>query len=679
MESETHRTTQWKPLQDGLAKATGLSLLAYGPSRSVDLSRTVCEPSQDNPICRLLQEQYGQRAQCDAHCGRQVARAFETGRGAAFTCHANLRAFTAPVTDEQGVSLVILGGKSFSSYEDFFLFRETAQRYGVDAATLLTVAKDIHFKDVAFVESAAGLVEEIARGVLRSLASRQRQEASSARLMTLFAISAELRNQLDQPSLFRLALSTIGVLFNANSAMILDVEARGDRYSAVESFGVKREALSRYSAPRHQKLLAQIQPSHRHVASHAASELGQAGFPPDVTSAHVFSLAQDGRRLLVVLDTAFADDDVKVLSAFCDLFAVILENANLRAQVADRRQGLASLTELMRNSASTLSVADLSQIVLDCTTASVDAEQGSLMLLDEDRNELVVKAIKGLNPKIVDALRIRPGEGISGSVFAEGQPLLVSDLETDARVLQDKRPRYRTRSFVSLPLRAEDRTIGVLNVADKASGDPFTSQDLDLLTSIATYTMVAVQRSEFHRRSEELKRISITDSLTGLLNRGHFQERLSEEVERFKRHKLPFSLIMIDIDDFKRLNDTHGHVVGDEALVATARAIRNSIRAIDMAARYGGEEFTVILPQTSKQASRTMAQRIGRAVSRTPIHSTKGDVMHLTVSLGAASFPDDASTPDELLQRADQAMYEAKRRGKNQAVVYEPPGAPPKK
>jgi diguanylate cyclase (GGDEF)-like protein len=678
MDGDLHRSTQWKPLQEGLAKATGLALLAYGPSRAVDLNRTLCAPSQDNPICRLLQERYGQRAQCDAHCGRQVAQAFATGRGAAFTCHANLRAFTVPVTDERGVSMVILGGKAFSSYEDFFTFREAAQRYGVDADTLLNLVKDIQFKDVGFLESAAGLVDGIARAVLRSLASGQRQEASSARLMTLFAISAELRHQLDQPSLFRLALNTIGVLFNANSAMILDVAARGDRYQAADTFGVKREALNQYTAPRQQKLLAQIQPSRRHVACDAPAELAQAGFPADVTSAHLFSLASDGQRLLVVLDTALSDEDVKVLSTFCELFGVILENAHLRAQASDRRQGLTSLTELMRNSASTLSITDLFQIVLDRSTASVEAEQGSLMLLDEDRNELVVKAIKGLNPKIVEAMRIRPGEGISGSVFAEGKPLLVSNLETDERVLQQKRPRYRTRSFVSLPLRADDKTIGVLNVADKVSGNPFTSYDLDLLTSIATYTMIAVQRSEFHRRTEELKQISITDSLTGLLNRGHFQERLAEEIERFKRHKLPFSLIMIDIDDFKRLNDTHGHVVGDEALVTTTKAIRNSIRAIDMAARYGGEEFTVILPQTSKQAARTMAQRIGRAVARTPIHSTKGDVLYLTVSLGAASFPDDANTLDELLQRADQAMYEAKRRGKNQVVVYEAPGTKPK-
>jgi diguanylate cyclase (GGDEF)-like protein len=679
MDGELHRFTQWKPLQEGLANATGLSLLTYGPSRAVDLNRTLCEPSRDNPICRMLQDRYGQRAKCDADCGRQVAQAFATGRGAAFTCHANLRAFTAPVTDERGVSAVILGGKSFSSYEDFFTFREAAQRYGVDANTLLTLVKDIQFKDPAYLESAAALAEGIARSVFRSVASGQRQEASAARLMTLLSIGAELRHQLDQGSLFRLVLNTVGVLFNANTALILGADARGERFQVLEGFGVKREALARLSVPRRQGLLANVGAARGHVSCDSPVELVHAGFPADVKSAHIFPLVNDGQCALAVLDTALSAEDVKVLIAFCEMFAVVLENTRLRAQVTGRQQGLTTLTELMRTSASTLAVSDLFDVVLDRSTASVEAEQGSLMLLDEDRNELVVKAIKGLNPKIVEAMRIRPGEGISGSVFAEGKPLLVSNLETDERVLQQKRPRYRTRSFVSLPLRADDKTIGVLNVADKASGDPFTSYDLDLLTSIATYTMIAVQRSEFHRRTEELKTISITDALTGLLNRGHFQERLAEEVERFKRHKLPFSLIMIDIDDFKRLNDTHGHMVGDEALVTTAKAIRNSIRAIDMAARYGGEEFTVILPQTNKQASRTMAQRIGRAVARTPIRSTKGDVLYLTVSLGAASFPDDATTLDELLQRADQAMYEAKRRGKNQAVVYEAPGTQPKK
>jgi diguanylate cyclase (GGDEF)-like protein len=678
MDTESLKANQWKPLQEGLAKAMGLALLSYGPSRAVDLNRTVCEPTNENPICRLLQQTYGQRAQCDAHCGRQVAQALATGRGAAFTCYANLHAFTVPVTDEQGVQMVLLGGKAFSTYEDFFRFRETAQRYGMDAATLLALVKDIQFKDAQFLESAAALVDTIARSLIRSLTSREREEATAARLMTLFSIGAELRNQLDPASLFRLVLSTVGVLFNANTALILAVDASGERYEVIDGFGVKRDALRGYTAPWHKGLWARFRDARAHVACEVHFELLQAGFPPDVASVHLFPLAKSNHKALALINTPLAADDVKVLGAFCELFSVILENDRLRSQVRDRQQGLVSLTELMQKSVSALAVSDLFQIILERSTDYVEAEQGSVMLLDEDRKELVVQAIKGLNPKILEGVRIRPGEGISGMVFAEGKPLLVSDLETDVRVLREKRPRYRTRSFISLPLRSNGEIIGVLNVADKTSGDPFTPYDLDLLTSIATYTAVAIQRSEYYHRSEELKRISITDSLTGLLNRRYFQERLAEEIERFKRHKLAFSLIMMDIDDFKRLNDTYGHVAGDDALATTARAIRGSIRAIDVAARYGGEEFTVILPQTSKKDARTMALRIGRAVARTPIPTHKGDPAYLTMSLGVASFPDDAQTLEDLLRHADQALYEAKRRGKNQAVVYEHP-APPRK
>jgi diguanylate cyclase (GGDEF)-like protein len=655
----------------------GLSLISYGPSRHVDLRHSLCEPSRENPICRLLQDQYGQRAQCEAHCGQQVARAFATGRPASFTCYASLHAFTVPITDETGIPLVLLGGKAFASYEDFFSFRETAQRCGIDANTLLSLVKDIQFKDQPFLDSAAGLVETICQSLVRSLTFRQRHEVAAARLMTLFSIGAELNHQLDQAALFRLVLNTVGVLFNANTAVILAADSSGERLEYADGFGIKREALRHYSGLLNKGLLERLNSVRAPLFCDTTYDLLQAGFPPDVSSVHLFPLAAGSRTVLAILDTPLAADDIKILGAFADLFSVVLENNRLRSQVKDRQHGLAALTEIMRTSASTLAVGDLFQTILDRSTECVDAEHGSLLLFDEGTNALVIKAIKGLNPKIVEGVRIRPGEGISGMVFAEAKPLLVADLETDVRVLQEKRPRYRTRSFISLPLQSHDQTIGVLNVADKLSGETFTPYDLDLLTSIATHTTVAIQRSEYHQRSEELKRISITDSLTGLLNRRYFQERLVEEVERFKRHRLPFSLIIIDIDDFKRFNDTYGHMVGDEALTVTARAVRTSIRAIDVAARYGGEEFTVILPQTPKKAAKKMALRIGEAVGQTVIAPTTGRTLRLTVSLGVASFPDDAETLEDLLRHADQALYEAKRRGKNQVVVFQSPSASP--
>ncbi|HLB03162.1 MAG TPA: sensor domain-containing diguanylate cyclase, partial [Nitrospiria bacterium] len=296
-----------------------------------------------------------------------------------------------------------------------------------------------------------------------------------------------------------------------------------------------------------------------------------------------------------------------------------------------------------------------------------------LLLVDPDTQELSIKAIKGLNKKIVELIKIRPGEGISGKVFAEGKPMIIRDIEVDERISRGGHPRYKTKSFISLPLKLDRGAIGVLNIADKISGEPFTETDRQLLNAIATYAMVAIERSEFYRRSEELKKISITDSLTGLLNRRYFQERLAEEMERSKRHKLPLSLIIMDIDDFKHFNDRYGHLAGDEALKTTARSLRNSIRAIDVAARYGGEEFTVILPQTTKQDAMVIAERFCREIENANFHpeTFQQAPTKLTVSLGLASYPDDATQLHDLIKLADTALYAAKAKGKNRVVVYE--------
>ena len=271
----------------------------------------------------------------------------------------------------------------------------------------------------------------------------------------------------------------------------------------------------------------------------------------------------------------------------------------------------------------------------------------------------------------MNLLRIRPGEGIAGKVFAEGNPILVRDIESDHRVQRSKRPRYKTKSFMSIPLKLEDRTIGILNIADKITGDVFSEEDLRCLMSVASYASVAIERSEFFMRFEELKKISITDPLTTLLNRRYFQERLHEEVERSKRHGLPLSLMMIDIDHFKSFNDRYGHPAGDEALKLAAACMRNTIRTIDVAARYGGEEFTVILPQTTKSSAQTIAERICRDVEKIDFaFAREKDRGSMTVSIGLASFPEDADTLEDLIRNSDRALYLAKEHGRNRVVLF---------
>ena len=168
-----------------------------------------------------------------------------------------------------------------------------------------------------------------------------------------------------------------------------------------------------------------------------------------------------------------------------------------------------------------------------------------------------------------------------------GTALIVHDIEGDERFRKKNRPRYRTKSFISIPLKIENRVVGVLNIADKVTGEVFNPDDLALLQTFAAYASVAIERTQLSEKTRELKRISITDPLTGVLNRRYMQERLTEEVDRSHRHGHALSYLMVDLDEFKEYNDTHGHMAGDEALKTVAQCIRGSLRTIDVVSSSG--------------------------------------------------------------------------------------------
>jgi diguanylate cyclase (GGDEF)-like protein len=194
------------------------------------------------------------------------------------------------------------------------------------------------------------------------------------------------------------------------------------------------------------------------------------------------------------------------------------------------------------------------------------------------------------------------------------------------------------------------------------------------LEAISIHAAVALERTSFYQRSEDLRKISITDSLTELYNRRFFQDRLTEEIERAKRYPQSLSLIMLDIDNFKKYNDTYGHQAGDEALRITAGILRNSIRNIDVVARYGGEEFAVILPMTEASAAKDIAERIRGGVDcRYFPDEFLRSTVKLSVSLGIASFPQDADNLFDLIRNADKALYVAKVGGKNVVSLFDKP------
>lgn len=202
---------------------------------------------------------------------------------------------------------------------------------------------------------------------------------------------------------------------------------------------------------------------------------------------------------------------------------------------------------------------------------------------------------------------------IAGWVAEQGEILLVRDIDTDPRLRRyAKQKRYKTSSFISMPLKADSRVIGVINVADKvAETKIFTEEDSKYLSLLAHQTVAQIENI---RLCEKLASLAITDALTGLFNHRYFQEGLNLEIARAKRYNRALSLIMLDIDSFKEYNDTYGHLEGDRVLKEIARIIQENIRQIDIPSRYGGEEFMIILPEADSEEARIVAERIRKEV-----------------------------------------------------------------
>jgi diguanylate cyclase (GGDEF)-like protein len=179
----------------------------------------------------------------------------------------------------------------------------------------------------------------------------------------------------------------------------------------------------------------------------------------------------------------------------------------------------------------------------------------------------------------------------------------------------------------------------------------------------------AVSALENVKLYAEIERMAVTDGLTGLHNHRHFQEKLTEEFGRLGRFSAPLSLLLVDIDFFKKVNDTCGHPAGDEILRRVAGMLKETVRSVDIAARYGGEEFAAILPGTDYEGARKIAERL-RASVMEKTFPFEGRDLKVTVSIGAATCPSDAVTKEDLIEKADRALYHAKRNGRNRCVLW---------
>lgn len=223
------------------------------------------------------------------------------------------------------------------------------------------------------------------------------------------------------------------------------------------------------------------------------------------------------------------------------------------------------------------------------------------------------------------------------------------------------------RNLLALPLRSSMRLQGWLAVANKQGGQPFTKEDEDLMQMLAVQALLGIEKVLLYQEKEQL---SITDPLTGLFNRRELERRLSEEVRRSERYGREFSLLLLDLDHFKQLNDTRGHPAGDAVLNHLGHLLHREARMLDIPFRYGGEEFAVLLPETGTAPARHAAERLKARIAEESFPQPDGSIASVTVSIGIATYPHHSKDVGTLLGLVDMALYAAKRGGRNQVCCY---------
>jgi len=292
----------------------------------------------------------------------------------------------------------------------------------------------------------------------------------------------------------------------------------------------------------------------------------------------------------------------------------------------------------------------------------------SLLLMDEAKQELYFEIATGEGSAALKDIRIKIGQGIAGWVAQTGEVVIVPDTSRDSRFFAkvDEKTKMQTRSIVAVPVRFRDRSLGVIELINCVGPQGFGERDLALLEVLSDFAAIAIENA---RHVQKIHELTITDDCTTLYNARHLNFVLETEIYRSQRYNYEFSLIFIDLDHFKSVNDTYGHLSGTRLLADIGNMVKSNCRLIDFAFRYGGDEFVVLLPQTSKENALIVARRLHKRIREHIWMQDLGLEIKITASVGIASYPTDSRDKSKLLHLADEAMYLVKNTSRDSVAA----------
>lgn len=366
------------------------------------------------------------------------------------------------------------------------------------------------------------------------------------------------------------------------------------------------------------------------------------------------------RRVIGVLnveaphDDPLDDEDFETLSIIANHLGIALANFSAFSSEQSARTALEAVQRVSTIVARTLDPDEALRLIAETLASVLQYPVVAVELIDDDHRRLA--ASFGFAPGSYERQPV--DHGAAGRVVQHIEPVFLPDIQQDPTAVP---LRADVTSAAYVPIHTGDTMLGVLTVQGTAER-PLTEWDVNLLQTFAEHAGVLLDNARVY---DEMRQTAAIDSITGVPNHRHFQYRLKQEVERARKAGHDLSLLVIDIDTFKEINDRFGHMEGDRILGEIAARLNGQLRSQDVLARYAGDEFVVILPDVSSRVSLEIAARLLRAVRSRPFELSNGETAVVTLSIGAATFPEDASTDEELISAADTAMYLAKGYGRD--------------
>ncbi|TMG48654.1 MAG: diguanylate cyclase [Chloroflexi bacterium] len=326
-------------------------------------------------------------------------------------------------------------------------------------------------------------------------------------------------------------------------------------------------------------------------------------------------------------------------------------------EVASTSRELSILSELTPEFHTILDLQQLLDRTLVVLERAVPGASLTIMLHDQQSDELVSRAVAGAWMTVDSPSRVATDRGISGWVFTHREGQIIDDVRADPRYIGDP----RVRSELVVPLVSRGQAVGVLVLSHPAVA-AFSKRDLTLMETVGAQIAAQIEVAELHER---LKRAANTDALTGIHNYRYFYDRLEEEVARAERHQSPLAVAFFDIDELKKVNDTYGHLAGNEVLRVLGQTITERVRTEDVPARYGGDEFAIVMPDTPREEAEKVVIRLMEILDATDVKLPGGGAIKMPArSWGVSSYPMDGRTAEALVENADTRAYARKRVGR---------------